>query len=114
MDDKTSLRILWGGCQDEAMEFRDNSICPLCREAEDNINILKYTIEDTSDRWATSIADLEQNLSDNHAPPHTVDMIVYQIQSWRKGTGTIPKCTSPSLTSTVVAQNRIGWQALME
>ena len=95
-------------------KFRENSICPLCNETEENIHILRCKSEDATDRWTASISTLEQKFIDKHTPPNTVDMIVNLLHMWRDNTDNIPSCTLVSLSHAILAQKLIGQQAFME
>ena len=85
------------GIKMKLWKFREDSIYPLCNEAEENIHILRCKSEDATDRWTASISTLEQKFIDKHTPPNTVDMIVNQLHMWVDNKGNIPSFTSVSL-----------------
>ena len=88
--------------------YRDKYEYPLCAESEDNYHVLRYNSIAVSNKLDKSIQALEVSLADNHTPSEIIKVISVYLYLWRNKTSVFPQCTTPSLTSAILAQNLIG------
>ena len=83
-------------------------MCPLCHAPEDNLHVITCNSKIINDKRTLSIDALEEQLLDNLTPKTTFIMITKKLHSWRGNTTNITETTSPSLSSSILAQSLIG------
>lgn len=95
-------------------KYRNTDKYLQCNDSEDNSHILRSKITVASNTLDDAIQALESVLLDNQTLKNIVDMISGQLHLWRGNDTYLSNSKSPFLTSAILAQNIIGWQAFME
>ena len=76
--------------------------------------MLRYNSTAASDEWEDTIQALEAELLDNNTSKNIVSIIAGQLYVWQGNDIELLTSKSPSLTTAILAQQLIGWQAFIE